>query len=155
MLLFHDHDPFVDGFSWWNTPGGAVDAGEGLRDAAVRELHEETGYAAGPDEVLGPVARRRVVHGYSDTVVDQEDVFFGIRVAAFDLAPAALTEAEQVMMLDQRWWDLDELATSGVRVWPAELPRLCALLDRPGAWPLELAPTEESSVPVRHGSRHR
>lgn len=155
VLLFRDHDPLVEGFSWWNTPGGAIDPGETAHDAAVRELHEETGYAAGPGEVVGPVARRRVVHGYSDCVVDQEEVFFAVSVPAFDVQPVALTAAEQVMMLDQRWWDLTELEASGERVWPTDLRPLCALLDRPGQWPVDLPATEESSVAARHGSRDR
>ncbi|WP_430332637.1 NUDIX hydrolase [Rhodococcus sp. ACT016] len=34
-------------------PGGRLDDGETARDAALRELHEELGIAAGPESVLG------------------------------------------------------------------------------------------------------
>jgi 8-oxo-dGTP pyrophosphatase MutT (NUDIX family) len=52
---------FFDGF--WSLPGGHVENGESLRQAAVRELAEELGIEVGA-QALMPVA---VVHRASDT----------------------------------------------------------------------------------------
>jgi ADP-ribose pyrophosphatase YjhB (NUDIX family) len=37
----------------WSIPGGALDVGELVREAAVREAHEETGLIVEPGELLG------------------------------------------------------------------------------------------------------
>jgi 8-oxo-dGTP pyrophosphatase MutT (NUDIX family) len=146
-LLFQDSDPGVDR-RWWITPGGGIDPGESELDAVVRELEEETGQRVDPRQVLGPLARRHVVHGYSDLVVEQEDAFYAVRVPAFEVDTAGHTEEEQVTMLASRWWSPAELAATDEEIWPVALVELLALVDEPGAWPVALAPVEESSVPV-------
>lgn len=79
LLLFADSDPAVPGSRMWITPGGAIEPGESERDAAVRKLREETGHLATPADLDGPVPRRRVTHGFSNKVVHQHDVFYGLR----------------------------------------------------------------------------
>lgn len=149
VLLFLDTDPGVPGLSWWVTPGGGIDPGESPRGAAVRELFEETGLTAEPDDLIGPVAERVVVHGYSDRVLEQHETFFVLRTQRYDVDTSGHTEGEQLTLLDSRWWPLDELARSGAPVWPAYLQEIVDLADHPGSWPRDYGRhADESTVAV-------
>ncbi len=62
-----------------------------------------------------------VVHGYSDNVADQTEVFYVVRVAAFEVDTTAHTEEEQLTVADIRWWELADLATTTDDVWPRDV----------------------------------
>ncbi|MEU7157324.1 NUDIX hydrolase [Streptomyces chrestomyceticus] len=84
----------------WALPGGHVDAGEHSRDAAVRELEEETGVRVGAGD-LRPVGTwaelDRDPRGWYATDV------YSVRVPA-DTPVTAGDDAR-----DARWWPLDGL----------------------------------------------
>ena len=152
ILLFADSDPGIPGSGWWITPGGGIDQGESDLDAAVRELEEETGVRISAEALVGPILVRPVVHGYSDVVIDQEDVFFACWVPAFEVTDAGHTEEERLTMTAHRWWTRTELAATTEEVWPVGLVDLWADADRRrGAAPLPprvVTPVEESSFPA-------
>lgn len=151
LLLFRDTDPGLEDVHWWITPGGGIDPGESDAAAAVRELFEESGVVVSQSDLVGPVMTRRVVHGYTDVVIDQEDVFFACWVPAFGVSDAGHTPEERVLMTGHHWWTRAELAATNEVVWPAELPTLWAEADerRAGAQrpPLDGGYVEESTVP--------
>lgn len=141
ILLQGDTDPGVPGSAWWVTPGGGIDPGEVPAEAAARELREETGLAVPADVLLGPVAERRVRHGYSDRVLIQFETFYRVDVERFDPVPEGLTASERERMRGHRWFHVDELPDD---VWPH---RLAELLEWEGGPPLQLGEMDESTVP--------
>lgn len=162
LLLFRDTDPGLPGSRWWITPGGGVDPGESDVAAGVRELHEETGLRVGADELLGPVLVRRVVHGYTDVLIDQEDVFYACWVPSFEVSDAGHTPEERVTMTAHRWWRREELAATSEEIWPevvldiwaeADVRRHRTAAGEPAEPPLDGGEVEESTVPASAGYR--
>jgi 8-oxo-dGTP pyrophosphatase MutT (NUDIX family) len=147
MLLFSDSDPGIPGLRWWITPGGGAEPGESDHEAAVREVAEETGLAVDLEALVGPLARRRVRHGYTDVVVEQDEVFFGVTVAPFEIDVSGHTAEERLTMTEHRWWTREELATTTEMVWPATLLDLWDRMHA-GEPMLDLGAEEESTVPV-------
>lgn len=147
VLMLSDTDPGATGSRWWVTPGGGIDAGELPVQAAVRELAEETGRAVAEAELAGPVLRRLVVHGYSDQVLAQSELFYLLRVREpFDLDVSGFTEEEKLTIQTWAWLPIDRLGLQREPVWPVDLVEMIALTQRPHEWPLEAGVVEESTV---------
>jgi 8-oxo-dGTP diphosphatase len=98
LLVKRAHPPLQ---AQWSIPGGALEVGELVRDAAIREAREETGLTVEPAELLGVYDRilrdpeQRVQYHY--VLVD-----FLCRRVAGDLAAASDAS-------DVRWFRRDEL----------------------------------------------
>jgi len=99
VLVKRAHPPLQ---AEWSIPGGVLEVGELVREAAVREAREETGLTVEPGELLGVYDRivrnpdERVQYHY--VLID-----FLCRRVAGDLAAAS--DAAEVM-----WFGQEELA---------------------------------------------
>src|SRR3954465_7901358 len=92
VLLFRGHDPHrPDQGSWWFTVGGGVDEGETMRDAAVRELFEESGLVMAGDDRAGPVHAASAEFSIADTFYRQDNEFYVARVPSHDVVTGGVT----------------------------------------------------------------
>jgi 8-oxo-dGTP pyrophosphatase MutT (NUDIX family)/diadenosine tetraphosphate (Ap4A) HIT family hydrolase len=120
VLLFRGGDPARPGAgSWWFTPGGAVAPGESAEAAARRELKEETGL---PVKSLGQVVlQRHVNHEFEGVHYSQEEDYFLVRCAAFEISDVGWTASERRVIEEHRWWPGEELRTTRDAVYPEGL----------------------------------
>ncbi|MFI9511316.1 NUDIX domain-containing protein [Nocardia sp. NPDC052566] len=129
VLLLRGNDPQTPEVSFWFTIGGGVEPGENLRTAAVRELYEETGYRAEPEALRGPIWRRVAVFPFNGELIRSEELFFVLRVRAYEPQPANLTFIERRSISGHKWCttaDIAGLDQSGETVYPYHLDQLLA-----------------------------
>jgi 8-oxo-dGTP pyrophosphatase MutT (NUDIX family) len=114
VLLLSARDPATQRVFWF-VPGGGVEAGESLEQAAVRELAEEVPQAAGL-ELRGPVWMRQLDYSWNGRRINQTEFFFVGRLgAAFRAEAVDVGGAEAEFFEGARWASLADLAA-----WPPE-----------------------------------
>lgn len=116
-------DPEVGLPPRWITPGGGIDEGETVVDAALRELAEETGLRVSADALGDLIWRAEGRWDWADgknhhTFVDN---FYLLRITGLELDVSGWTQDELRDVVEHRWWSLRDLNDSGELVSPPGL----------------------------------
>jgi 8-oxo-dGTP diphosphatase len=107
----------------WFTVGGGVEPGEGVLEAAAREIVEETGLA---DAQLGPVVwtGEAMLHDRKRRPVHFRESFVVAWTKGGDLSREGWQALEREFVDEVRWWTLAELRATAETVYPEGLAEL-------------------------------
>ncbi|RDI25523.1 NUDIX hydrolase [Lentzea flaviverrucosa] len=131
VLLFQGFDPARPQELFWFTVGGGVEEGEELRDTAVREAFEETGLKLAPEQLTGPMWRRRAVFSFDGRTFDAEEWFFHATVdGELAVDTSGFNDVEETIISGHRWWSAEELRSTEDTVYPVQLAELLPELTR-------------------------
>lgn len=127
VLLLQGQDPAHPGDLHWVSVGGAVDPGESLAEAAVREMREETGVEIPAAALVGPVHRASHPFSWAGVAYLSDNHFFAVRLdEPGEIHFDGLEEAEVGNILQAAWWTPEALRADGGAA-SADLPEIMVL----------------------------
>jgi len=114
VLLLQEQNPAIPGVLYWGSIGGAVDPGESLAEAAVRELHEETGIVAHPAALVGPILQAEQPFTWAGRDYVNDAHFFALPLPeSVEVTFDNLVEEETGNVLGSAWWAPADLDADG------------------------------------------
>ncbi|GAA4804758.1 NUDIX hydrolase [Nocardioides caeni] len=130
VLLLLGCDPAVPEVRYWFTVGGAVDAGESLAEAGVRELREETGLVVDAAALGSPFGTFEVGFSWDgrDYVNDSTLFAVGVDAAVADISFDGLDLLESQSIFEARWWTPEDLEGDGRAVDPRLIDQMRAAI---------------------------
>ncbi len=109
VLLLHGWDPHHPERPFWFTIGGAAEGGESMRDAAARELYEETRISVDPAQLGEPIAEQTIEFSWGGRHIVQDQVFYAVLVTSPEVSLEGLDLWEQATTDKYGWLTASEL----------------------------------------------
>ena len=123
VLLLHGWDPHHPERPYWFTIGGAAEGGESLRDAAARELYEETRISVDPAHLGEPIAQNTIEFSWGGIPIVQEQTFYAVLVTSAEVSLDGLDQWERATTDTYGWLSAEDLAAGDPPAHP-EIPGL-------------------------------
>lgn len=111
VLLLHGWDPHHPDEPFWFTIGGAVEKGDGesMREAAARELYEETRILLDPARLGEPIAENTIEFSWGGHRIVQDQVFYAVLVESTAVSLDGLDQWEQATTDRYGWLSAGDL----------------------------------------------
>ena len=113
VLLLHGWDPHHPDRPYWFTIGGAADPGEPMRDAAARELYEETRISIDPAQLGEPIAQNTIEFSWAGHHIVQDQVFYAFLVESAEVSLDGLDLWERATTDTYGWLTAEDLEADG------------------------------------------
>ena len=110
-LLMLSCDPARPEATYWCSFGGAVDEGESLPEAGVRELREETGLSVSSADLGESFDRAEVSFSYDGATFVNDSTWFAVPLEA-DVETLHTDDVTE-QILGYRWWTPEDLESDG------------------------------------------